>query len=136
MPCDFAGMVLTDVESGSCGSMRWTARKVRVSSRKNAHPDGGVGLRRSSGRASPWCSAAGLARFGDLRGWGWVAFKSGCFLPLISRQRVMGVLRLTRLQEQAFTQDEVEFLSQVAGQVAIAVENALDYRTSRNRTND
>jgi formate hydrogenlyase transcriptional activator len=55
-------------------------------------------------------------------------FQSGCFLPLISRQRVLGVLQLTRLQAQAFTQDDVEFLSQVANQIAIAVENALDYR--------
>jgi formate hydrogenlyase transcriptional activator len=55
-------------------------------------------------------------------------FQSGCFLPLISRQRVLGVLQLARLQEQAFTQDDVEFLGQVANQVAIAVENALDYR--------
>jgi formate hydrogenlyase transcriptional activator len=55
-------------------------------------------------------------------------FQSGCFLPLISHQRVLGVLQLARLQEQAFTQDDVEFLGQVANQVAIAVENALDYR--------
>ena len=54
-------------------------------------------------------------------------FQSGCFLPLISRHRILGVLQLTRLQEQSFTQDDVEFLGQVANQVAIAVENALDY---------
>jgi formate hydrogenlyase transcriptional activator len=53
--------------------------------------------------------------------------QSGCFLPLLSRQRVLGVLLLARLQEQAFTPDEVEFLTQVANQVAIAVENALAY---------
>src|SRR5919106_238582 len=55
-------------------------------------------------------------------------FQSGCFLPLLSRHRVLGVLQLARLQEQAFTQDDGEFLGQVAHQVAIAVENALDYR--------
>jgi formate hydrogenlyase transcriptional activator len=37
------------------------------------------------------------------------------------------VLQLARLQEQSFTQDDAEFLGQVANQVAIAVENALDY---------
>jgi len=36
------------------------------------------------------------------------------------------VLQLARLQEQAFSQDDVDFLSQVANQVAIAVDNALD----------
>ena len=53
--------------------------------------------------------------------------QSGCFLPLLSRNSVLGVLLLARLQEQAFTPDEVDFLTQVANQVAIAVENALAY---------
>jgi formate hydrogenlyase transcriptional activator len=54
-------------------------------------------------------------------------FASGCTLPLISRNRVLGTLSLGRRQEHAFTQDEVDFLAQVASQVAIAVENALAY---------
>ena len=54
-------------------------------------------------------------------------FASGCTLPLISRNRVLGTLDLGRRQEQAFTQDDVAFLTQVASQVAIAVENALAY---------
>jgi formate hydrogenlyase transcriptional activator len=53
--------------------------------------------------------------------------QSGCLLPLVSRGRTLGVLALGRLQENAFDEDEVEFLSQVASQVAIAVENALAY---------
>ena len=54
-------------------------------------------------------------------------FASGCTLPLISRNRTLGVLGLGRRQENAFTQDDVDFLAQVASQVAIAVENALAY---------
>ena len=54
--------------------------------------------------------------------------KHSCFLPLISRDRALGVLALARLGENAFSQDEVEFLNQVASQVAIAVENASAYR--------
>jgi formate hydrogenlyase transcriptional activator len=53
--------------------------------------------------------------------------QSHCFLPLISRHRGLGVLGLGKRQEHAFTQDDVEFLTQVANQVAIAVENALAY---------
>jgi len=53
--------------------------------------------------------------------------QSGCLLPLISRGRTLGVLALGRLLENAFDEDEVEFLCQVASQVAIAVENALAY---------
>src|SRR5256886_6847462 len=53
--------------------------------------------------------------------------KSGCLVPLISRDRSLGVLALGRRQDSDFDREEVEFLCQVAGQVAIAVENALAY---------
>ena len=53
--------------------------------------------------------------------------QSSCVLPLISRQRCLGVLGLGRQPAQAFRQEEVAFLTQVARQVAIAVENALAY---------
>src|SRR5438309_2137811 len=54
-------------------------------------------------------------------------FTVGCVLPLVSRGRTHGVLSLARRQENAFTPDEVQFLMQVASQVAIAIENALAY---------
>jgi formate hydrogenlyase transcriptional activator len=53
--------------------------------------------------------------------------QSSCLLPLISRHRRLGVLGLGRQPEYAFRQEEVAFLTQVASQVAIAVENALAY---------
>ena len=53
--------------------------------------------------------------------------QSHCLLPLISRQRRLGVLGLGRRSAPAFTPEEVEFLTQVANQVAIAVDNALAY---------
>ena len=53
--------------------------------------------------------------------------KSGCLVPLISRDRALGVLALGRRRDSDFDRDEIEFLCQVAGQVAIAVENALAY---------
>src|SRR5262244_1809183 len=52
---------------------------------------------------------------------------SGCDLPLIGRSGVVGVLAALKRSEKAFSKDDVAFLEQVAGQVAIAVENALDY---------
>ena len=54
--------------------------------------------------------------------------KSVCFLPMISRDRVIGTLNLGRLREGAFSQADVDFLSQVANQIAIGVENALNYQ--------
>jgi formate hydrogenlyase transcriptional activator len=53
--------------------------------------------------------------------------KSGCFLPLISHNNVLGSLNVGKLQEGAFANEDVEFLRQVASQVAIGVENALNY---------
>jgi formate hydrogenlyase transcriptional activator len=55
-------------------------------------------------------------------------FRALCDIPLVSRNRALGVLCLGRLHDSPFTGDEVEFLRQVASQVAIAVENALAYR--------
>jgi formate hydrogenlyase transcriptional activator len=52
----------------------------------------------------------------------------GCVLPLTSRGRTHGVLLLGRRNENTFNQDDIKFLIQVAGQVAIAVENALAYK--------
>lgn len=56
-----------------------------------------------------------------------LGIKSACHLPLTSRNRVLGVLAVGSLRENAFSQDDVAFLTQFAGQVAIAVDNALAY---------
>jgi formate hydrogenlyase transcriptional activator len=48
-------------------------------------------------------------------------------LPLISRNHAIGTLNLGRLRDHAFSEDDVSFLTQVASQIALAVENALAY---------
>jgi formate hydrogenlyase transcriptional activator len=53
--------------------------------------------------------------------------ESICMLPLCRRNRILGVLCLARLRKNAFTLPEIEFLSQIAGQVAIAIDNAFAY---------
>ena len=55
-------------------------------------------------------------------------FKSHCFIPLVTRGRALGLLSILRTTEDAFTPEDVEFLSQASGQIAIAVENALAYQ--------
>jgi formate hydrogenlyase transcriptional activator len=55
-------------------------------------------------------------------------FNSRCFLPLVSRERTLGILALTCIQENVFSKNDVDFLIQIANQVAIAVENALAYQ--------
>jgi formate hydrogenlyase transcriptional activator len=54
--------------------------------------------------------------------------KSIYALPLISRSRTLGVLALARRDENAFSPEAVDFLVRAAGQVAIAIENALAFR--------
>jgi len=54
--------------------------------------------------------------------------KSTCLIPLINRDRALGILTIARTTESAFTPQDVEFLTQAAGQIAIAIENALAYQ--------
>ena len=51
----------------------------------------------------------------------------GCVLPLISKNRVLGILSLARRTEQLIDENELDFLLQVANQFALAVENSLAY---------
>jgi formate hydrogenlyase transcriptional activator len=53
--------------------------------------------------------------------------RTGCYLPLVGRDRVVGVLMLSRRSDNVFEKDDVILLEQVASQVAIAVENTLEY---------
>jgi formate hydrogenlyase transcriptional activator len=53
--------------------------------------------------------------------------RTGCYLPLVGRDHVVGVLMLSRRSDNAFEKDDVILLEQVARQVAIAVENTLAY---------
>jgi formate hydrogenlyase transcriptional activator len=57
--------------------------------------------------------------------------RTGCYLPLIGRDHVLGVLMLCRRSEIVFGKDDVLLLEQVARQVAIAVENTLEYERAR-----
>ena len=55
------------------------------------------------------------------------SIKTVCFIPLVNRGRALGILVLARKTQNAFTQEDVDFLLRAAGQVAIAIENALAY---------
>ncbi|HKV35359.1 MAG TPA: sigma 54-interacting transcriptional regulator [Pyrinomonadaceae bacterium] len=60
--------------------------------------------------------------------------RSGCSVPLISHDHVLGTLNLGSMREAAFTKEDAELLEQIATQVAIAVENALNFqRAERER---
>ena len=54
--------------------------------------------------------------------------ESLCCVPLISHDKVLGTLNLCSRQKSFFTSDDLQFFTQAAGQVAIALENALAYK--------
>ncbi|HUY12510.1 MAG TPA: sigma 54-interacting transcriptional regulator [Terriglobia bacterium] len=54
--------------------------------------------------------------------------QSGCIIPLIHRDRVLGTLNVGSRRANAFSQDQVEILNESAKQVAIAVENAIAFK--------
>lgn len=94
----------------------------------------------SAGLAYRTAKAVVLDSFSEVRAnWNSEAFKvfsrivdnegtqSGCFLPLLRDGRALGVLQLISRREAAFAQQDLEFLDQVANQIALTVKSALDY---------
>ena len=71
----------------------------------------------------------GWGMWGSCKSQAWTdGGESLCMLPLLRCNRALGVLCLVRSEKNAFTQFDLEFLSQIAGQVAIAIDNAFAYR--------
>lgn len=59
--------------------------------------------------------------------WASAGFKNTCILPLAGRDQVLGILAMSKREDTTYTEDEVDFLTQLSSQVAIAVEKALVY---------
>src|SRR6266404_3925001 len=55
-------------------------------------------------------------------------FETACGLPLLSRNRPLGVMVLGKRGKDPYGKEDIDFLAQVANQIAIAVDNALSYR--------
>src|SRR5205814_2051592 len=58
-------------------------------------------------------------------------FQSVCVLPLTTVHRRIGSIGVASKRPDAYCQEEVRFLSLVAGQVALAVDDALNFEASR-----
>jgi len=54
--------------------------------------------------------------------------KSACSVPLVTSNGTLGTLEIARITGDDWTDDDIDFLTLVARQVAVAVENALSYR--------
>jgi len=72
-------------------------------------------------KGSPFAEAS-VRHFTEL------GMQSGCWVPLIYRGELIGTLAVASRLESAFVQRDAEMLTQVAVQVAIAVNNAMTFR--------
>src|ERR1700730_8975424 len=74
-----------------------------------------------------WCGSVQEARRLGMKDTAQAEVGTVCILPLVSRGRVLGIFGVVKYQDASFTGDDIEFLSQIGNQVAIAVENALAF---------
>jgi formate hydrogenlyase transcriptional activator len=130
MQSDFAILALLDSQSGR---LRVTASEFADDSMLDAEAANSFAEILAAHVLSarkPWTGVSadlvgGIDLNDDLK-WAAVGFKSGCcILPLAIRDRVLGILAVGKREKIVYTQDEIDFLTQVSGQMAIAVENSL-----------
>src|SRR5438445_1422778 len=57
--------------------------------------------------------------------------RSGCAFPLTTVHRRLGVLFLGSEETEAYSDEDISFLSLVAGQIALAIDDALNFEASR-----
>jgi formate hydrogenlyase transcriptional activator len=57
-----------------------------------------------------------------------MGMQSGCWVPLVHHGKALGALSVVSRQEGSFGQHELEMLVQIAGRVAMAVDNAMAFR--------
>jgi PAS domain S-box-containing protein len=56
------------------------------------------------------------------------SFESGCWIPLLGRERVLGTLNIYSRRPEHFNEDDLALLAQMANQVAVALDNALTFQ--------
>ena len=74
-----------------------------------------------------WCGSVREARQLGMKDTAQAEVGTVCILPLVSRGRALGIFGVVKYQDNALTSDDIEFLTQITNQVAIAVENALAF---------
>src|SRR5258708_6325478 len=127
MRCDAVGVNLPDPETGELKlyALDFPGAKGFLREEMLRPPGSFAGKAFSTGEPTTFSAGAGVRT--EEETFEREGLQSACWLPLVSRARVVGVLGLSRLEASPFSPDDVHFLIQVASQVAIAVENALAY---------
>jgi len=135
LPHDFAGMALYDAEAGQLRVHALDhAKNQEIFGATEMIPLNGTGAGKAFtsrkpillGNIDPTKSPLGAVRHVVDAG-----LKSSCHVPLISHDRALGTLDVMSFQEGAFSQEDAELLTQIASQIAIAVENALNFERAR-----
>jgi formate hydrogenlyase transcriptional activator len=135
LPYDFAGMALYDADSGQLRvqALNHTLHREFFGSAELIPVMG-----TAPGKAFTSLKTVVLQRIDQLESPHEVVqrvvaagFKSSCSVPLISRDRALGTLDVLSFREDAFTEEDIELLSQIATQIAIAVENSLNFERAR-----
>lgn len=135
LPHDFAGMTLYEAQSGQLRVQALdTKRNREVFGATDLIPLKGTG----AGKAFTSRKTVLIRRFKPdkssipiVRQVLAAGLKSGCYVPLISHDRALGTLDVMSFREDAFSEEDAEMLTQIGRQIAIAVENALNFERAR-----
>jgi formate hydrogenlyase transcriptional activator len=127
MQCDGVGVALSDPDSGELCVYAFdkSEQKGIVHEGMSISTEGSATLVRAFQTSQPIWIAEVDSTLDPLAAAEGV--KSMCHLPLVGRERVLGVLSLTRDRESAFGEEDAGFLGQIANQITLAVENAIAY---------
>jgi formate hydrogenlyase transcriptional activator len=104
---------MVPLKGSTCGKAFLTGRNQHIDRLEDLRDDPETFGSREGGQFFDQVMAEGL--------------KSACEVPLAGRKGVVGVLGAFSRSESAFSEEEFAFLDQVSQEVAIAVENALDF---------
>jgi formate hydrogenlyase transcriptional activator len=133
IPSDFAMVGLFDLESGRLQVNAFDSPdNIVLDGEAIGSLAAAIGAR-ASAAAKFWTGRTEDIASMDQENPKWVSagFKNICILPLAGRDRLLGVLAISKREETTYTHDEIDFLTQVSGQVAIAVEKDIVYRELR-----
>jgi formate hydrogenlyase transcriptional activator len=127
MQCDGVGVALSDPDTGQLRVYAFdkSERKDIVHEGMSISTEGSATLVKAFQTREAICIAEVDSTLDPLAAAEGV--KSMCHLPLIGREHVLGILTLARDRESAFGKEDIGFLSQVANQITLAVENAIAY---------
>lgn len=129
---DFAALMLCNEAAGGLDlyALHFTGASLFEAEQTSIDPEGMPSAEALASGKPVVGTDADFERFPspDYRRFVSLGFKSGCSIPMVTRNRKLGTLEIGRTTGEPWTGEDVELLMQVAHQVAIAVENALSYR--------